>query len=392
VNAKDPTGRTLLMTTVSSDLATPATVKMLIDRGADVNTRTAAGETALSLARLRGRSPIVDLLISAGAKDDVTAPVAMPPAAQPPSSVRAAVERSLPLLQAADQVFLKKSGCVSCHNNTLVAMAISSARKSGIAVNEMVAREQRSAIAAFLDGWRDRAVQGKGIAGEADTISYILAGLADEQHPADAATDAMIYFLRRQQLAAGNWRINAHRPPIESDDIEVTALSMRMLQVYAPPADKARCDSAVRRAADWLVAAAPGNTEARAFQLLGLSWSNAARDRIKSAAGALAAEQRTDGGWSQLATLDSDAYATGQAIVALMDSGALQASDPVVQRGIQFLLRTQLADGSWFVRSRAIAIQPLFEGGFPHGRNQWISSAATSWATMALARTVKSRS
>src|SRR5262249_54961604 len=101
------------------------------------------------------------------------------------------------------------------------------------------------------------------------------------------------------------------------------------------------------------------------------------------------AEQGGDGGWRQLTTLDSDAYATGQALVALMDSGAMTASDPVVQRGVQFLLRTQLADGSWFVRSRAIAIQPLFESGFPHGRNQWISSAATSWATMALARTVK---
>src|SRR5262249_6265896 len=237
-----------------------------------------------------------------------------------------------------DQVFLKKSGCVSCHNNTLVAMAVAAARTSGIAVDESIARSQRSAIATFLESWRDRAIQGMGIPGNSDTVSYILAGLDAERHSPDPATDAMAYFLRRAQLASGKWRILAHRPPIESDDIEVTALSMRMLQVYAPPAHRAEAERAVRQAADWLADAVPGNTEARAFQLLGLSWSGASRDRIRSAARALAAEQGGDGGWRQLTTLDSDAYATGQALVALMDSGAMTASDPVVQRGVQFLL------------------------------------------------------
>jgi hypothetical protein len=30
-------------------------------------------------------------------------------------------------------------------------------------------------------------------------------------------------------------------------------------------------------------------------------------------------------------------------------------------------------------------IQPYFEGGFPYGHDQWISQAATAWATMGLA-------
>jgi hypothetical protein len=51
---------------------------------------------------------------------------------------------------------------------------------------------------------------------------------------------------------------------------------------------------------------------------------------------------------------------------------------------VAFLLRTQLEDGSWFVRSRAIPVQPYFDSGFPHGRDQFISAAATNWATMAL--------
>ncbi len=42
--------------------------------------------------------------------------------------------------------------------------------------------------------------------------------------------------------------------------------------------------------------------------------------------------------------------------------------DPAFKRGVEFLLRTQLEDGSWLVRSRSVPIQAYFESGFPHGR------------------------
>jgi uncharacterized membrane protein len=56
-----------------------------------------------------------------------------------------------------------------------------------------------------------------------------------------------------------------------------------------------------------------------------------------------------------------------------------------VRRGVDFLLRTQLADGTWHVRTRAHPFQPPMDSGFPHGRDGWISAAGTSWAVMALA-------
>ncbi|MGH9658764.1 MAG: hypothetical protein ACRD96_09480, partial [Bryobacteraceae bacterium] len=83
-------------------------------------------------------------------------------------------------------------------------------------------------------------------------------------------------------------------------------------------------------------------------------------------------------------SLASDAYATGQALLALKESGALAANNAPYQRGVGFLLRTQLADGSWYVKTRAIPLQPLFESDFPHGQDQWISATATNWASMAL--------
>jgi N-acyl-D-amino-acid deacylase len=82
--------------------------------------------------------------------------------------------------------------------------------------------------------------------------------------------------------------------------------------------------------------------------------------------------------------MKSDAYATGQTLVALRDAGVLTVSSPAYQRGVKFLLDTQASDGSWYVKTRALPIQPYFESEFPYGGDQWISAAATNWATMAL--------
>jgi hypothetical protein len=142
----------------------------------------------------------------------------------------------------------------------------------------------------------------------------------------------------------------------------------------------------VRRGATWLATASTRSNEDLAFKLLGLAWGRAQKTSVQTAGRALVAAQRLDGGWAQLASMESDAYATGQALVALADGGVLTPGDPVYTRGVQFLLKTQFENGSWLVRTRALPLQPLFEIGFPHGRDQWISAAATNWAAMALAR------
>jgi hypothetical protein len=52
-------------------------------------------------------------------------------------------------------------------------------------------------------------------------------------------------------------------------------------------------------------------------------------------------------------------------------------------------LRNQLVDGSWFMSTRAVPVQPhTFESGFPHGWHQFASDGASSWAAMALLSTL----
>jgi hypothetical protein len=48
-------------------------------------------------------------------------------------------------------------------------------------------------------------------------------------------------------------------------------------------------------------------------------------------------------------------------------------------------VKTQFPDGSWYVRSRAPKLQPYFQSAFPYDHDQWISTAATAMAVMALA-------
>jgi squalene cyclase len=122
----------------------------------------------------------------------------------------------------------------------------------------------------------------------------------------------------------------------------------------------------------------------RAFRLLGLAWGGAPASAIREEARSLAALQRADGGWNQLPAMDSDAYATGEALFALGYAGRMSASDPVYRKGLDYLLSTQASDGSWHVKSRSIWLQPYLESGFPYGRDQFISTAGTAWATLAL--------
>jgi squalene cyclase len=231
-------------------------------------------------------------------------------------------------------------------------------------------------------------LQGRPITGGVHTAEYILLGLAAENWPPDLATDAVARYLKNRQRADGSWEIFVGRPPLEASYIQHTATALRALQVYGVRARDSEYRQAIERAAAWLAAAQPLDNEDHVFRILGLVWSGQ-RDRARQAARDLLRKQTSNGGWAQRTTLESDAYATGQALVALRESGLLKASDAAYKKGAQFLLNTQMEDGSWHVRSRSIAVLPYFESGFPHGHDQFISAAATNWASLALVPLVR---
>ncbi len=400
VNAVDPLGRTALMNAVVSDVVPLEAVKLLIERGADVNARSQhaqSGDTGLSvleIARMSGESPVVNLLVKSGATG---APRLVPVlSVQHTNTLPSAIQRSLPLLQRSDASFVKKSGCISCHNNSLTAMTVGLARKERFEVDESLSAQQIKANVAYLEHHRETLHQGfftaqaSGVEAFGDTfgpgvLSYILVGLDAEHYQPDLNTDAVAIYLKSHQMPDGHWATtgSSTRPPLCSDHIGQTALALRALQLYAPHVDKAEYEKSIRLAVAWILKAEPQSYEDRVWRLLGLAWGATDNAATQQARRDVLALQRSDGGWSDLASTESNAYETGKALVALHSAG-LPVTDPAYQRGVQFLLNTQGADGSWHVKTRALALQPYFENGFPHGVDQFISAAGTGWATMAL--------
>jgi hypothetical protein len=198
----------------------------------------------------------------------------------------------------------------------------------------------------------------------------------------------MAMVLARQQLPDGNWNFSLPRVPMQSSFFTFTSLAVRSLQAYGPRSYSGEAAGRIRKAKTWLLTAPAQTSEDRASRLLGLKWAGATEEERRKAVDEIRADQRPDGGWSQLTDLQSDAYATGQALYALHLAGGLPVTDPVYKRGVRFLLRTQDDDGSWFVNKRAMPANNYFDAGFPHGESQFSSFNGTCWAMMALLETI----
>jgi N-acyl-D-amino-acid deacylase len=257
------------------------------------------------------------------------------------------------------------------------------ARRAGIDAVQ-IAETNRKLVHSVLQRSAQVMQHGAAPAGEAATVAWQLIGLSSDGQPADLVIDLAINYLAATQMPDGSWPERWGRPPLEYSPVSATAVTIRALDLYGFSSRRREFDERIGRAVAWLAKTTPAASEESAMRLLGLVWGRAPRDVIVTAARELASAQRRDGGWAQLPALPSDAYATGQALVALRESGLFKAGSPAFQRGVKYLLGTQEPEGSWHVRGRSLPVQPLFESGFPHGRDQWISAAGSSWAAMAL--------
>jgi hypothetical protein len=366
LSLRDRSGSTALMWAAFNETGNSRLVEELLRLGADPGDANQGGETALVWALRRGGTPAVAALRNAGASDAAL--------------VKTSVAKAVALLQKSGSQFSRVSGCSSCHHQSLPQMAFGVARARGVMVDDVAARQQVDVTISLLKSVHEEALGNRDrIPDVPVSVSYALLGLAAEHYEADKITDTMARVIAAWQSDDGAfYPLPPMRPPLEAGNFTATALSLRALQLYGTQPDER-----VARASQWLRAANPRTTEERAMQLLGLAWAEAPAADIRKSVTALLAEQRPDGGWAQLPMLETDAYATGQALVALETAGRAVSSSEYV-RGVAFLLRTQFPDGSWLVRSRTFPLQQPKDSGFPHGKNQWISAAGTSWATMAL--------
>ncbi len=382
VNARDVRGMTPLMLAVASDHANEKVVRMLLSKSPAVDVKSKAGETALDWA-MKFQNPAILPLVQKASHG--IEPVKQQPvlATYAKLDARAAVEKSVRLLQRTHSSFFREGGCVGCHSGNIASMAVAAARGKGVAVDESaaveLARATRLEFTALADGMLQREDPPA-----VEIVTLALVALASERVEADRTIDAMVHNAAAQQHADGSWgTYGIMRPPTSDSLISITAISIRALRDYTIPARKAEFEARIDRAAKWLMAVEPVTTEDAVMQLLGAKWAGLDPTTIERAARRVLALQKADGGWAQTPFLKSDAYATGTALWALKSTG-VSGTDDAYKTGAAYLLSTQAADGSWHVTSRAPKFQPYFESGFPYSHDQWISQWATGYASLAL--------
>ncbi len=376
VNVRNIRGFSPLMLAASSDTMPAGVVNLLLAKGADPSFTGDYDETARDLAAKHGRSAVARLLGAAPPEKSAPAAVQNIRGERPPT-IPEAVERALAMTAKQSYNFIRIGGCNSCHSQDLPSAAAAFARSRGLNAPREFPQLPASAMpsAERVMDLEFVSVASKGW----EIFDFGMNGV-----PKNDYTDAIVRLILAVQLPDGHWSTSeSRRPPMGVGDFTAAALAIYSLKHYAPAGHEATAEQATARAVAWLQRAKPASTQDRTFHLLGLTWGGA--KPAAEAVRALAAMQRADGGWNQLLDLESDAYATGQALYALSTAGRMSAANPVYQNGVNYLLRTQANDGTWQVKTRAIWLQPYFESGFPYGKDQFISAAGTAWAAMALA-------
>jgi Prenyltransferase and squalene oxidase repeat len=299
---------------------------------------------------------------------------------------RDAIERGLVRVQSAASNYPNHRDCFSCHHQTLPVVAMHWAKNAGSAITSETLEETIAFTSDSFEKQRENLERGTGVGGTNMTVGYGLWTLWGDDRPADELTDKMVTFLLKNQESNGRWKSNKGRPPLEGSDVTATTLAMLGLNRFARGDQRSQADAAIERGLSWLHETDAESNEDFVFRLWGLWMFDDEETAWTVARSRLLRNQHSDGGWSQLDSMESDAYATGQALFVLRLTG-LNINDPTIKNAQWFLIRSQLDDGSWKVETRARAFQTFFDNGDPHGRSQFISTSATCWAVAGLAST-----
>jgi len=307
------------------------------------------------------------------------------------SKVRRAIEGGLRIVQKGAENYPKNRDCFSCHHQTLPMLAMHDASEAGISINEALMQDQVQFTRDLFEDRLDSITDGKSLGGRSLTAGYLLWSFELGGVPKDNFSDAFVSYILKQQKKEGNWDVQTNRPPSEESKIHTTYFAIYYMDYFARGADlHKKVKEAIAKARPWIIDSKPHSQEDFNGKLKALIALDAPAQDIKAARQELLKRQRKDGGWAQLADMKSDAYATGQTLHALVTGTLPSERDSeffmAIDRARSYLIRTQKDDGSWFVKSRSKPIQKLFDNGDPHGKDQFISMAATSWATAALAR------
>ena len=321
--------------------------------------------------------------------------VSIPPATT--EQVQKSVDRAIGYLQAESAAWLNTRKCAACHHVPMPLWALSEADRQGYAIDKKYLTDT---IESLL-GSRDKLLASKIFPNPADPPDPrpqgrglnlglpFLAVAAQSMISLEAGQKQSLKLIAeeivKKQQPDGSWEFFAtlRRPPInESQTTDAAWIIMALQGETGPNAPESR-RAALAKAIAWLDAAKPSDIhQDKALKVLMWARSNKPREKIQVTIDELLALQRADGGWSQtVPELRSDAFATGQTLYVLSLFG-YTAERTEIKKAMDFLVATQKPDGSWPMISRSTP------DGSPGSAKLLtpITCAASSWATLALAR------
>ena len=327
-------------------------------------------------------------------------------AGEPASTPRAttpqaqqAVDSAIKYLQTESAAWLKTRKCAACHHVPLPLWALAEAERQGYAIDKtFVAGTVESLL-----GSKDKLVssrifpnpadppdprpQGRGLNMGLPMLAVAARSLPSLSEGQKQSLKLIAGEIVKKQQPDGSWEFFAtlRRPPINETQTTDAAWIILALQGETGPDAPTAQREALSKGVVWLDAAQRSALhQDKALKVLRGVRSGKPRKELQTTIDELLALQRADGGWSQtVPDLKSDAFATGQTLYVLSLAG-LTAERPEIQRGLDFLVTTQKPDGSWPMISRSTP------DGSPGSAKLLtpITCAASSWATLGLARLV----
>ena len=322
--------------------------------------------------------------------------LASPPAVSQPSpdqvaqtNARAAIQRSIGWLQTDAEKWHVKAQCASCHQGAMTVVALSEARKQGYAVDEKVLADnltwtKERFLPAVIEG--DQVEPEK--RAEIVSLSLPLLTLALPSNPSVFSRDEIERLTRlvvNRQQPDGGWVLQP-RPPAPVFDSRETLTMWFYLGLEPGTAKDAKAAAAAKASRElawkWLDSQpAADSTQHYALRLLSASRGGANSRERRRLIDELLRRQSADGGWPQTPELTSDAYATGQALYVLSLAG-VKRDRKEIRRAVEFLVSTQLEDGTWKMIARSTPAREATTNPWP------LSCFGAAWATMGLVRSL----
>jgi len=307
---------------------------------------------------------------------------------QADEKTRSAVQKAIVPIERAMVGYRENRRCFSCHHHTHAIIGLTEMAVRGLKVNRDLLKVQFVQTVGRTQGVEQRYLNHANIGGGVDTTGHALMAMRTGGHLPDETTTAMVKWILKRDQGRGFWTGTKNRPPTQTSDATRTWLCLDALEHFGTEELSNEINERKSKSRDWLLEFKAESTEDASSQIRALHVIGDADLAVKQLATELIKQQRDDGGWAQTSEMQSDAYATGSALITLHQYAGRATNEEFYQRGIEFLKSSQLGDGTWHVKTRATPVQKYFESGFPHGRDQYISMTATCWAATAMVLTL----